>query len=155
MLSRALAEMSPPCFEPDATADGELPPWQVALAYAFHCVLNKAAEVFATALTRSGFKSWVGDSHATTKWLAKKLGDIYPHETVNAHIRRLLDTDFASTRLHETPAQFKERVKKVEQYMNSNAFKAPRSGTGLMGLAKELHERCRLMVASGGERVPK
>ena len=55
----------------------------------------------------------------------------------------------------ESPAQFKERVKKVEQYMNSNAFKAPRSGTGLMGLAKELHERCRLMVASGGERVPK
>ena len=110
---------------------------------------------FASALQKARLRSWVGDSHASTAWLAKKLGDIYLHETVISHIRRLLDSDFACARLNETPAQFKLRMQKVEDYMNSPAFKAPKDGRGLAGLAQELHDRCRLMVKSGGERVPK
>ena len=46
-------------------------------------------------------------------------------------------------------------MKQVENYMNSNAFKACGGGEGLMGLAKELRDRCEALVASGGERLPK
>ena len=35
-------------FAPDSTLKGELPPWEVAKAYAFHVVLKKAAEVLDT-----------------------------------------------------------------------------------------------------------
>ena len=79
---------------------------------------------------------------------------MYLHETVIAHIRRLLDTDFASNKLCETPAQFRVRMQKVENYMNSDAFASP-GGTGLLGLAKELRPRCEELIRRKGERLPK
>lgn len=111
---------------------------------------------FAGGLRDAGFTSWVGpDLNSTTEWLVKKWGDIYLHETVNAHIHRLLDTDFACRRLHETRAQFMVRVKKVEKYMNSSKFKAKGRGRGLMGLAQDLRARCQHVVDLAGERIPK
>ena len=77
-----------------------------------------------------------------------------PHETAIAHIRRLLDTDFAYTKLHETPEHFRRRMQQVEDHMNSDAFAAP-GGQGLLGLAKELRSRCEEMIRRGGQRVPK
>ena len=73
--------------------------------------------------------------------MVRKWGDVYPHETLIAHIRRLLDQEFVSSRLSETPAQFKQRLQRVEDHLNSPAFAAP-GGTGLLGLAKELRPRC-------------
>ena len=109
---------------------------------------------FAAALQEVGFMSWVGDSDAETGWMVRKWGDVYPHETLIAHIRRLLDQEFVSSRLSETPAQFKQRLQRVEDHLNSAAFAAP-AGTGLLGLAKELRTRCQLVVELKGERVPK
>ena len=109
---------------------------------------------FASALSDGGFSSWVGGHHDSTKWLCKKLGDLYLHETVISHIRRLLDTDFACRKLCETPNQFEARVHRVEDHMNSDAFKAE-GGRGLLGLAKQLRERCEQMVSVKGERIPK
>ena len=111
---------------------------------------------FAKGLRDAGFTSWVGpDLDSDTSWLVKKWGDVYPHETVNAHIHRLLDTDFACSRLHETRAQFALRVKKVEKYMNSPKFKAKGTGRGLMGLAQDLRARCQQVLDLDGERIPK
>ena len=62
---------------------------------------------FAAALQEAGFMSWVGDSDAQTGWMVRKWGDVYPHETLIAHIRRLLDQEFVASKLSETPAQFK------------------------------------------------
>ena len=86
--------------------------------------------------------------------LAKLLGDLYLHETLISHIRRLLDNDFAPERIDETPRQFRARMQKVEDHLNSPAFKAP-GGQGLMGLAKELRPRCEELVRRKGERLPK
>ena len=77
---------------------------------------------FAAALAEGGFTSWAGEGVDSTKWLVKKLGDLYLHETVIAHIRRLHDTDFASGKIFETPSQFRVRMQKVEDHMNSAAF---------------------------------
>ena len=111
---------------------------------------------FAKGLRDAGFTSWVGpDLASDTSWLVKKWGDVYLHETVNAHIHRLLDTDFACRRLHETRAQFVVRVKKVEKYMNSMKFKSKGNGRGLMGLAQDLRARCEEVVYREGERIPK
>ena len=109
--------------------------------------------VFAGALRDSGFTSWVGDN-ASTEWLVRKLGDVYPHETVNSHVRRLLDQEFPCSALSETPAHFRARMLKVEAHMNSPSFAAP-GGSGLLGLATELRPRCRTVVKLKGERVPK
>ena len=111
---------------------------------------------FARALRDAGFTSWVGpDLSSDTSWLVKKWGVVYLHETVNSHIHRLLDTDFACRRLHETRKQFVLRVKKVEKYMNSPKFKAKGVGRGLMGLAQDLRNRCQWVVDLHGERIPK
>ena len=99
--------------------------------------------------------SWIGDNHGATSWLAPKWGDVYLHETVISHIRRLLDTDFAYTSLGETPAHFAARMKKVERFMNSDAFAKKDGGRGLMGLAKELQGRCDLVIKRKGERTSK
>ena len=82
--------------------------------------------------------------------MVKKFGDVYLHETLIAHIRRLLDTDFAATRLCETPTQFRTRMQRVEDHLNSDSFKGP-GGRGLPGLAKELLDRCRQVIAKRGE----
>ena len=76
------------------------------------------------------------------------------HETVIAHIRRLLDGDFAHHKLHETPAHFIQRMQQVEDHMNSAAFAAC-GGGGLQGLAKELRIRCEEVIRRKGERLPK
>jgi len=111
---------------------------------------------FAEALRAGGFRSWVGgdSGHDTTKWLVKKWGDVYPHETLIAHIRRLLDGDFSTNKIFETPAQLTARMKKVEEHLNSDNFAAP-GGGGLLALAKELPDRCREVVKRQGERIPK
>ena len=74
--------------------------------------------------------------------------------TTVAHIRRLLDTDFVATKIHESPPQFKQRMKRVEDHLNSDAFAAP-NGTGLLGLAKELRSRCEEVIRRKGQRIPK
>ena len=61
---------------------------------------------------------------------------------------------FVCSRLSEPPAQFKQRLLRVEEHLNSAAFAAP-GGAGLMGLAKELRPRCQKVVELKGERVPK
>ena len=110
---------------------------------------------FAAALQDARMQSWVGGAHDPTDWLAKKFGDVYLHETVVSHIRRLLDHEFPCSRLGETPAQFKQRMQKVEDFMNSDAFAADDGGRGLRGLATEMLERCKEVVKRQGERIPK
>ena len=96
----------------------------------------------------------MGGIDTTTTWLTKQWGDVYLHETVNAHIRRLEEEDFACTRLCETPSQFRCRMKRIENHMNSDDFKM-QGGRGLQGLARELHARCTEVVRRKGERLPK
>jgi len=76
------------------------------------------------------------------------------HETVVAHIRKLLDGKFCYNRLHETPAHIRQRLQQVEDYMNSPSFSAC-GGDGLLGLTKELRPRCEALIKLGGERLPK
>ena len=109
---------------------------------------------FADALHKGGFRSWVGDGTASTKWLVKKWGDVYVHETLISHIRRLLDSEFASSRVYETPKQFMSRLQKVEDHLNSESFAAP-DGGGLWALAKETFGRCQQVIDLKGERIPK
>jgi hypothetical protein len=111
---------------------------------------------FAEGLREGGFRSWVGgdDGTAETKWLVKKWGDVYMHETLISHIRRLLDNDFASTRLYETREQFVERLHKVEEHLNSPGFAAV-GGGGLLALAKSLPKRCEDVIKRGVGRIPK
>ena len=109
---------------------------------------------FADALQKGGFRSWVGDGTASTSWLVKKWGDVYLHETLISHIRRLLDSDFASNKVYETPAQFMQRMRKVEGHLNSDVFAAP-DGGGLGTLAKELFARCQKVIDLEGERIPR
>ena len=62
---------------------------------------------------------------------------------------------FRSSRLGETPAQFKQRMQKVEDFMNSDALAADDGGRGLRGLATEMLEMCKEVVKRQGERIPK
>ena len=87
--------------------------------------------------------------------MVAKWGDVYLHETVVSHVRRLLASDFACTRLGETPLQFAQRMKKVEAFMNSPAFAKADGGRGLMGLARELPARCDEVIKRKGARIPK
>ena len=103
----------------------------------------------------AGFRSWVGgEGSDSTEWLVKKWGDVYPHETLISHIRRLLNTDFLCNRLCETPTQFTERMMQVQNHLNSADF-AHNKGAGLEALAKELRPRCLDVVNRRGERIPK
>lgn len=110
--------------------------------------------VFGGALAEAGFRSWVGTQGSTTRWMCSKWGDVFLHETAIAHIRRLLAGQFASSRVCESFEQFEQRMQAVQEHMNSDAF-AAEDGDGLRGLAKELHTRCREVVARKGERLPK
>ena len=92
---------------------------------------------FAGALKEAGFNSWIGELSDTTDWLVKTFGDVSLHETVISHIRRLLDTDFSRGSLHETPIQFRQRMQKIEDFMNSLDF-AAHAEKGLKALAKDL-----------------
>ena len=82
-------------------------------------------------------RSWIGNIDSPTSCLVRKFGDFHLRETINSHIRRLESQDFVCRHLCETPAQFKLRMKKIEDFMNSPAFNAE-GGKGLLGLAKEL-----------------
>ena len=101
------------------------------------------------------FQSWVGDSDADTSWLCGKLGDLYLHETVVSHIRRLLATKFRRTALSESPAQFCNRMAKVEEYMNEEMCSKTGEGDSLVRLGKRLHTRCDQLIKLKGERIPK
>jgi hypothetical protein len=89
-----------------------------------------------------------------TKWLASRLGDLYLHETVISHIRRLLMQEFVCVRVDETYPQFKRRMRKVQDFMNSDAFRRDPDGAGLPGLAKDLRKRCEELKGRQGQRLP-
>ena len=74
--------------------------------------------------------------------------------TLTSHIRRLLDSEFASSRVYESPKQFMSRLQKVEDHLNSENFAAP-DGGGLWVLAKEMFGRCQQVIDLKGERIPK
>ena len=86
--------------------------------------------------------------------MAGEWGDVYPHETLISHIRRLLDTEFPCQTLSETPQQFRGRVQRVEDFLNSPGFAAP-NGRGLLGLAMALRPRCKDVILRQGERLAK
>ena len=110
---------------------------------------------FAEGLRAGGFRSWVGgDGAEVTKWLVKKWSDVYIHETLIAHIRRLLDNDFACRRIHGTRCQLVQRMQQVEAHLNSPGFAAV-GGGGLLALAKSFPERCEEVIKRNGERIPK
>ena len=85
-------------------------------------------------------------------WLAGRLGDVYPHETVISHIRRGLEQRFPRSTPGETRARFATRMAKVQDYMNSSEFKA-QAGGGLAALAESPRERCRRVSLLKGERL--
>ena len=101
---------------------------------------------FAKGLKAGKFKSWVQEDR---KWLAAHLGDLYPHEIVISHIRRLLSTKFAKCSLWETPSQFAARMKKVEDHMNTEMEDS------LQALGKALLPRAVELKWRQGERIPK
>ncbi len=82
------------------------------------------------------------------------LGDLYLHETVISHIRRLLMEKFVCLRIGETFPQFKRRMQKVQDYMNSEDFRQKPDGDGLFGLAKQLLPRCEELRRKRGSACP-
>ena len=76
------------------------------------------------------------------------------HETLIAHIRRLLDTEYTCATPGETVAHFTARMKKVETHLNSPDFCMP-GGRGLDGLARDMRARCAEVVKRKGQRIPK
>ena len=96
---------------------------------------QRLATSFADALRGARLKSWLGDADADCNWLAARLGDVYPHETVISHIRRSLDHRFPRCSPGETRSRFANRMQKVQAYMNSEEFVA-RDGAGLASLAE-------------------
>ena len=96
----------------------------------------------------------MGGPSANTGWLVAKWGDVYVHETLIAHIRRLLDTEYTCATPGETVAHFKARMQKVEAHLNSPEFTLP-GGRGLEGLARDMLARCAEVVTRKGQRIPK
>ena len=113
---------------------------------------QRLAQTFATALRAAKLRSWLGDEDADCSWLAGRLGDVYPHETVISHIRRGLDHRFPRGTPGETRAQLANRMRKVEEYLNSDAFRA-RDGGGLPALAEAMRPRCQRLSELQGERL--
>ena len=89
---------------------------------------------FAQALQAANLRSWAGQ---TVAWMAPHFGDVYPHETCIAHIRRLLEHKFVRDSPGETLRQFRNRMAKVEAELNSDSFAAD-GGGGLIALSAEL-----------------
>ena len=85
-----------------------------------------------------------------SEWLAPHLGDLYLHETVISHVRRLLANKFVRKTLYEAPAQFAARMSKVENYLN----KEMGEGESMLKLGGDLHERCEKLKKLQGERLP-
>jgi hypothetical protein len=109
---------------------------------------NRLNPTFGEGLRGGQFSSWVDDG---AQWLAPHLGDLYLHETVISHVRRLLSTKFARKALYETPVQFAARMSKVEQHLNYDMG----DGESLLNLGKDLHQRCDDLKKLRGERLPK
>jgi hypothetical protein len=123
-------------------------------SYMVSYLYERLNSTFAAALKDAGLTSWVGDDRASTQWMAPKFGDVYVHETVISHVRRLLDTDFMCASLTESFAHFDGRMKKVEDHMNSKEF-AAKEGGGLASLATRLRDRCQDVINRQGDRIPK
>ena len=123
------------------------------LGVATHCRSIFALRVCLVGLDAGGFRSWLPDSKSSTKWMAARWGDVYAHETLISHIRRLLDSEFAAKCFPETFAQFRCRMPKVEAHLNSDAF-ASKGGRGLEGLVRSPHDRCENDTEREGARLP-
>ena len=82
---------------------------------------QRLASEFAGALRSARMSSWLGDEDDDCSWLAGRLGDVYPHETVISHIRRALDYRFPRSVPGETRARFATRMAKVQDFMNSRS----------------------------------
>ena len=113
---------------------------------------QQLTDTFASALRASKLKSWLSDADSDCCWLAGRLGDVYPHETVISHIRRALDHRYPRANPGETRNRFANRMAKVQAYMNSDEF-AARDGGGLAALAESLRDRCRRLSDLQGERL--
>ena len=70
---------------------------------------QRLAGTFADALRGAKLKSCLGDADADCSWLAGRLGDVYPHETVMKYIRRALDHRCPRAAPGETWARFAPR----------------------------------------------
>ena len=110
--------------------------------------------VFGEALAEAGLRSWAGPTGSDTKWLASRLGDLYLHETVISHIRRLLMQEVVCARVDETYPKFKRHMLKVQDFTNSDAFRREPDGAGLLGLAKDVRKRCEELKGRHGQRSP-
>ena len=113
---------------------------------------QRLAAPCAAALQDAGLTSWLGDADADCSWLAGRLGDVYPHETLISHIRFGLERRFPRRAPGETRTQLMHRMAKVEAHLNSTAFKTP-AGGGLPSLARSLHDRCARLQQLQGERL--
>ena len=67
-------------------------------------------------------------------------------------LRRGLEHRFPRGPPGETRAQLANRMRKVEEYMNSDAFRA-RDGGGLPALAEAMRPRCERLSELQGERL--
>ena len=113
---------------------------------------QRLAAAFATALRAAKLKSWMGDADADCSWLAGRLGDVYPHETLISHVRNGLSHRFPRSTPGETRNRFANRMEKVEAYLNSKDF-ASRDGGGLSALAQSMRGRFERVHELGGERL--
>ena len=114
---------------------------------------QRLSVAFAESLTEAGFSSWLGSVSDTTERLAPRWGDVDLRETVIAHIRRLLDTDYRCASLNETAPRFQDRMNRVAAHLNSPNFRA-HCGRGMCGLAKDLRRRCAGVVRQKGSGCP-
>ena len=96
--------------------------------------------------------SWLGHEDDDCSWLAGRLGDVYPHETVISHIRRALDYRSPRSTPGETRARFANRMAKVQDFMSSKEFTS-RDGGRLASLTEALYDRFARVVALDGERL--
>ena len=113
---------------------------------------QRLTQQLADGLQAARLKSWLGDADADCSWLAGRLGDVYPHETLIRHIRGGLEEKFPCWCPGETQPQFARRMAKVQDYLSSEEFAAP-SGGGLAALARSLRDRCKRLLDQGGGRL--
>ena len=78
-------------------------------SYMVNSTTQQLNPVFGGALAEAGLRSWTGPEGASTKWLAARLGDVYPHETARSPIsdvcwRRSLCATSLARRFHSSSA---------------------------------------------------
>ena len=121
--------------------------------YMVNSIAQLLNPVFSGALAEAGFRSWTGPHGSDTTWLASRLGDFYLHETVISHIRRLLMEKFVCLRVGETFQQFRRRMARVQDYMNSDEFRRQPDGAGFPGLVRDFLWRCEELQRRQGKRL--